>query len=81
MSEAARRSLERTLEVWQPRSLRRLSPEDTRQIAENVRGFFDTLIKWNAESHHAGRHRGHESPEKLASPELPRRHKADKRSS
>ncbi len=41
--------------------------------------FAAVASKWNAESHHAGRHRGHESPVKLARPEASRRYKVDKR--
>ena len=36
----------RTLEVWQPRSTRRLSPEDVRQVIENATGFFHLLNEW-----------------------------------
>jgi hypothetical protein len=38
----------RTLEVWQPRTSRMLTPEDARQIVENVTGFFQALMEWNA---------------------------------
>lgn len=37
---------DQTLKVWQPRTCRQLSPEDARQIVENVTGFFDLLLKW-----------------------------------
>ena len=37
----------RTHEVWQPRLGRDLSPEDARQIAENVTGFFAILAEWS----------------------------------
>ena len=37
----------RTLEVWQPRFGRDLSPEDARQIAANVTGFFSVLAEWS----------------------------------
>jgi hypothetical protein len=36
----------RTREVWQPRLGRDLSPEDARQIAANVTGFFSVLAEW-----------------------------------
>jgi hypothetical protein len=38
--------IDRTLAVWQPRLGRDLSPEDARQIAENVTGFFAVLAEW-----------------------------------
>lgn len=38
----------RTLDVWQPRADHRLSEEDARAIAENVTGFFELLLKWEA---------------------------------
>jgi hypothetical protein len=37
----------RTREVWQPRLGRDLSPEDARQIAANVTGFFSVLSEWS----------------------------------
>jgi hypothetical protein len=37
----------RTREVWQPRHGRDLSPEDARQIAANVTGFFSVLAEWS----------------------------------
>ena len=37
----------RTREVWQPRFGRDLSPEDARQIAANVTGFFSVLAEWS----------------------------------
>ena len=37
----------RTREVWQPRLGRDLSPEDARQIAANVTGFFSVLAEWS----------------------------------
>ncbi len=38
----------RTLEVWQPRTTRRLTREDARQIIENVTGFVQILFEWEA---------------------------------
>lgn len=35
--------LEDTLRVWQPRTARKLSQEDAREITRNVVGFFRTL--------------------------------------
>jgi hypothetical protein len=37
----------RTRQVWQPRIGRDLSPEDARQIAANVAGFFSVLAEWS----------------------------------
>jgi hypothetical protein len=36
----------RTLDVWQARSSRMLTDEDTRQITENMIGFFRILLEW-----------------------------------
>ena len=41
-------SLERTLQVWQPRASKALTYEDARQIFENVTGFFKILKEWEA---------------------------------
>ena len=38
--------IDRTIETWQPRLDRDLSPEDARQIVENVTGFFSVLAEW-----------------------------------
>ena len=38
--------IDRTIEVWQPRSANRLSDEDARAILENVTGFFTLLLEW-----------------------------------
>jgi hypothetical protein len=43
-----RLSLEETVRFWQPRYSRRLTPEDARQIVENVTGFFSVLQRWSA---------------------------------
>jgi hypothetical protein len=39
--------IDRTREVWQTRLERDLSREDTRQIVENVTGFFALLAEWS----------------------------------
>lgn len=39
--------LDRTLEVWQPRLRRNLTPDDARQITANVTGFFTVLAEWS----------------------------------
>ena len=36
-----------TLEVWQPRTPRRLTEEDAREIIDNITGFFKVLIEWD----------------------------------
>ena len=38
---------EQTITVWQPRTPRRLSNEDAREIAENLSGFFAVLAEWS----------------------------------
>ena len=38
--------IDRTIEVWQPRTAHRLSDEDARAILENVKGFFTLLLEW-----------------------------------
>jgi hypothetical protein len=40
--------LEETTRFWQPRTSRPLTPEDARQMVENVVGFFATLQGWSA---------------------------------
>ncbi len=40
--------IDRTLEVWQPRTSKVLTGEDARQIAENVTEFFQILTEWEA---------------------------------
>ena len=39
--------LDETIQFWQPRTSRPLTPEDARQMVENVTGFF-TLQRWSA---------------------------------
>ena len=39
--------IDRTRNVWQPRTGRNLTNEDARQIAENVTGFFAILAEWS----------------------------------
>ena len=41
---------DRTREVWQLRTGRALSDEDTRQIAENISNFFKILFEWDRSS-------------------------------
>ena len=37
---------EHTIAVWQPRTARRLSCEDAREITANLTGFFAILAEW-----------------------------------
>jgi hypothetical protein len=39
--------IDRTRAVWQPSLGRDLSPEDARQLVENVTGFFAILAEWS----------------------------------
>lgn len=39
--------LDRTLEVFQPRTSRRLTREDAREISHNLTGFFRVLMEWD----------------------------------
>jgi hypothetical protein len=39
--------IDQTIALWQPRLRRDLSPEDARQIVENVTGFFNILTEWS----------------------------------
>ena len=43
------RFLDETLEVWQPRTARRLTREDAREIHRNVSGALRVLARWRAE--------------------------------
>ena len=40
--------IDKTLIAWQPRTSRKLSREDAREITENVLGFFSLLLEWDA---------------------------------
>ena len=40
--------LNETVAFWQPRMRRDLSQEDARQITENLSGFFQVLLEWDA---------------------------------
>jgi hypothetical protein len=42
------RLLQVTIEVWQPLSTTHLNREDARQILENMTGFFNLLLSWQA---------------------------------
>jgi hypothetical protein len=39
--------LEETIQFWQPRASRALTPEDARQMVENVTGLFTILQRWS----------------------------------
>jgi hypothetical protein len=46
MREIKPQFIGRTLEVWQPRTSRKLTIEDAREITENVTGLFQVLFEW-----------------------------------
>jgi hypothetical protein len=50
-----RHFIERTLKVWQPRTVKVLTAEQARQIAENTTGFFNLLVRWEAEEQNNNR--------------------------
>jgi hypothetical protein len=39
--------IDQTIAIWQPRSERRLTREDGREIIENISGFFRILQEWD----------------------------------
>jgi len=39
--------IDRTRQVWQPRTGRDLTDEEARQIAENITGLFSILAEWS----------------------------------
>lgn len=43
---------ERTVQIWQTRTSKVLTLEDARQIAEDVTGFFQILMEWEAAERH-----------------------------
>lgn len=47
MKETEPSMIDRTLNVWQPRTGRQLSHEDAGQMVENVGGFFRLLLEWD----------------------------------
>jgi hypothetical protein len=38
---------QRTLDLWRPRTPRKLTAEDAREMAANVSGFFRLLAEWD----------------------------------
>ena len=40
--------LDQAIEFWRPRSPRTLTREDAREIVENLTGFFELLLAWEA---------------------------------
>jgi hypothetical protein len=48
--EARAKLLDRTLEVWQPWTSRKLTREDARQIIENLNDFFHIQLEWEMAS-------------------------------
>src|SRR5579864_9408252 len=43
--------LNKTRTFWQSRTDRQLTTEDARQMAENVSGFLQTLVRWHRDDH------------------------------
>ena len=43
----AGKQIARTRQVWQPRLRRDLTDEDSRQIMQNLTGFFGVLAEWS----------------------------------
>ena len=48
-TQGQKEAAEQTLAFWQPRSSRRLSAEDARQMIENVTGLFSQLSAWDGQ--------------------------------
>ena len=48
MQKAKNNLIQHTAELWQPRAGRALSDEDARKIAENIAGYFEVLLEWEA---------------------------------
>jgi hypothetical protein len=44
---------DRTLQLWQARTSRKLTSEDVREITANMTGFFRLLLEWQAGERHA----------------------------
>ena len=42
--------LDKTIAFWQPRTSRRLTREDARQIIENAVGFIHVLAEWDTKA-------------------------------
>jgi hypothetical protein len=53
MRETKSQFVDRTLEVWKPRTSRALTSDDAHQITENIMGFFAILMEWEAIEKHA----------------------------
>ena len=53
MQETNEQQVDQTLKVWQPRASELLTREDSRQISENVTGFFTILLEWEAAERNA----------------------------
>ena len=51
VQQARPQLIDRTLEVFRRRASKALAREDARQIAENVTGFFEILMEWEAAEH------------------------------
>lgn len=65
--------MHRTIEFWQPHYRQTLTPEDAREIVENVSGSFGILAEWEAKSQEADTTRGRRL-ERAAPESTPRAH-------
>jgi hypothetical protein len=52
MRETKEQFIDRTIEVWQPRTSKVLTREVARQIVENVTGLFSILMEWEVAEQH-----------------------------
>ena len=50
MAQYTSEFLDKTITFWQPRTTRKLTREDARQMIENATGFFRVLAEWDAKS-------------------------------
>ncbi len=51
----------KTLKVWRPRTARKLTTEDAREIRENAVGFVRILAEWRAAENGAAREKDNDS--------------------
>ena len=56
MRQTKKQIADQSLEFWQTRIPRVLSPEDTREITRNILGFFQTLMEWNSKANEDSEH-------------------------
>ena len=46
MTRFSEKFLDETIEFWEPRYGKKLSRQDAQEIAENLTGFFRTVLEW-----------------------------------